>query len=122
MLYVAINLLNSDVMLGTIRGSGTVVVETREYREGRLVHMDLSIDYLPSHFLENSMIIEEIKAFEFTYIPFNQNFPISKCVFTIVAKNRKEAELIALSNDYKFCDQDHTVSVKEILQGYREVK
>jgi hypothetical protein len=66
-------------------------------------------------------MIEEITAFEFTYTPWDNKFPIKQAVLTIVAKDRKEAELIALENDHKFFDQDNHVRVKEILQGYRQL-
>ena len=67
------------------------------------------------------MKIEKITAFEFVCRPFDDSFPIRSCVLTIYARDRKEAELIKLSNDHKFFDQDLTVSVREVGDGYRQV-
>jgi hypothetical protein len=66
-------------------------------------------------------MIEEVAAFEFTYRPFDSRFPIRSCVMTIYAKDRKEAELIALTNNYKFFNESCTCSVREFSGGYRQV-
>lgn len=66
--------------------------------------------------------VEEITAYAFTYTPFDKDFPIRSCEIVIYAKTRKEAELIALANNYKFFDQSCTVTVKEFGGGYRQVK
>lgn len=60
-----------------------------------------------------------ITLFKFTYIPFEKDLIKSIDVF-IVAENRKEAELIALNKTHKFFDLDHTVTVTEVLQGFKE--
>lgn len=62
---------------------------------------------------------EEISAFEFTYRPFDRNFPIRSMTVLIYARDRKEAELINLANNYKFFEQDSTCDVKEFGGGYR---
>lgn len=67
-------------------------------------------------------MIEEITAYEFIYTPFDRSFPIRNCRILIYATSRKEAELIALSNHWKFFDQDCTCSVTEISHGYRQVE
>lgn len=66
-------------------------------------------------------MIEEISAFEFTYKPFDGGFPIRSCTIVIYAKTRKEAELIALANNWKFFNQDCTCSVTEKSGGYRKI-
>jgi len=63
--------------------------------------------------------MEEITAYIFTYTPWDRNFPIRSCEITIYAKSRKEAELIAIANNYKFFEQDCTCSVVEKPGGYR---
>lgn len=67
------------------------------------------------------MPVEEFTAYVFTYKPFDSNFPIRSVEVTIYAKTRKEAELIALDNNYKFFDQDATCSVTEFVGGYRRI-
>lgn len=66
------------------------------------------------------MEIEEITAYEFTYRPFDTSYPIRSCVITIYAKTRKEAELIAMTYNYKFFEQDCSCSVQEYPGGYRQ--
>ncbi len=66
------------------------------------------------------MPIESIKLFRFIYRPFDAKFPIYCAELIIAANSRKEAELIALDNNYKFFDQDCTVTVSEIMEGYRK--
>lgn len=66
-------------------------------------------------------MIEEIQSYTFTYTPWEREFPIRMCKLFIVAKSRKEAELIALDKGWKFFDQDCTVQVSEDFQGYRQV-
>ncbi len=66
-------------------------------------------------------MIEEITCYEFTYTPFDRSFPIRSCKLTIYAKDRKEAELIAMDKGWKFFEQDCTVSVVEAMHGYRQV-
>jgi hypothetical protein len=68
------------------------------------------------------MAVEEVSAYEFTYRPFDNTFPIRSCVIYIFAKDRKEAELIALKYSHKFFDESHTCSVREYGSGYRQVK
>jgi hypothetical protein len=67
------------------------------------------------------MDIELITLFKFTYIPFEKGSIRFVDVF-ITAKDRKEAELIALEKNYEFFDQSCTVNVAEVLQGFREIK
>jgi hypothetical protein len=66
--------------------------------------------------------LEQVQEYIFRYIPFNKDFPIAIIDVTIVAKNRKEAELIALDHKHKFFDQDCICTVKEGLVGYRRKK
>ncbi len=66
-------------------------------------------------------MIEEITAYEFTYRPFDNSFPIRSCTIVIYAKTRKEAELTALANNWKFFSQDCTCVVVEKPGGYRNV-
>lgn len=66
-------------------------------------------------------MIEEVTAFEFVYRPFDSSYPIRSMVATIYAKTRKEAELIALDNNWKFFNQDTTVVVRELGSGYRQI-
>lgn len=66
-------------------------------------------------------MIEPIKLFTFIYVPFDSNFPIRSCTIEIAAKDRKEAELIAIANNYKFFDQDATCAVTESGIGYRRI-
>lgn len=61
----------------------------------------------------------EIREFIFTYTPWDNSFPIYKCVLTIIAKDRKAAELIALTSGWRFFEQDHNVVVTEGLVGYK---
>jgi hypothetical protein len=64
--------------------------------------------------------IEEIKAFSFMYVPFDRTCPIRSCELIIYAKDRKEAELLALDNNWKFFNLDHSVVVTEKpFSGYR---
>jgi hypothetical protein len=67
-------------------------------------------------------MIEEIQEYIFTYHPFDKEFPIRSISIQIIARNRKEAELISMRNSYKFFDQSCTVVVKEGGKGYREIK
>lgn len=68
------------------------------------------------------MSVEQISAFEFTCTPWDRNCPIKQMVIIIYAKDRKEAELIKLNNDYKFFNQDLTISVRELgMSGYRRL-
>lgn len=66
------------------------------------------------------MEIEEISAYSFFYKPFDNSFPIKSCEIIIYAKNRKEAELIALRYNWKFFDESATVVVTEKGLGYRQ--
>lgn len=66
-------------------------------------------------------MIESIKAYKFTYTPFNRDYPIRSCELIIYAKTRKEAELIALDEGWKFFDQDCSVVVETIIEGYRKI-
>lgn len=66
-------------------------------------------------------MIEEITAYIFTYIPWDRDFPIKSCDIVIYARSRREAELIALENNYKFFDQDCNIVVIEKSGGYRQV-
>lgn len=70
---------------------------------------------------KKQQMIEEISEFTFTYTPFDNTFPIRHCIIKIRAKSRKDAELIALANNYLFFDQDCTVVVHERM-GYVEKK
>jgi len=38
----------------------------------------------------------------------------------IKAETRKEAELIALANNYKFFGESYTVKVSEVLHGFKQ--
>ena len=67
------------------------------------------------------MPIEEVTAYEFSYTPWDENYPVRCCRILIYARTRREAELIALQN-YKFFDQDATCSVKEVGIGYRRAE
>lgn len=66
-------------------------------------------------------MIEEIQEFSFIYRPFDNSFPINECIVIIRAKNRKEAELIALDYKHKFFNLDCTCEVKEGYRGYRKI-
>ena len=63
--------------------------------------------------------MNEIILFRFTVTPWG-NSQISSADYYIVAKSRKEAELIFLEQGYKFLDLDHHVTVKEELRGYQQ--
>ncbi len=65
--------------------------------------------------------MKEIKLFKFTYIPWDKNYPIKSIDLFIVAEDKKEAEMIALSNNYKFFEQDCNVIITEELQGYKQI-
>ena len=66
-------------------------------------------------------MIEEVTMFEFEYHPFNSSFPIRAVTVLIYAKDRKEAELIAINNKHRFFDEDCTCIVTEKAKGYRQV-
>lgn len=63
-----------------------------------------------------------MKQYFFTYIPFNDTFPIKSCQILIVAESRKEAELIALDSKYKFFNESSTCNVQEGLIVYEDNK
>jgi hypothetical protein len=66
-------------------------------------------------------MIEEYNEYKFIYYPWDREFPIKRCELIIFAKDRKEAELLALNNNWKFFDQDQHVKVEEGLVDYRQV-
>jgi hypothetical protein len=63
--------------------------------------------------------VDKLIVFEFTYTCWHREFPIRSCTMVIYAKDRKEAELIALGNNYKFFDQDLFVHVTEVTEVYQ---
>jgi hypothetical protein len=67
-------------------------------------------------------MIKEVSAYIFRYAPWDASFPIRSCELTIIAGDRKEAELIALSNGHKFFDQDCTCVVTKVRDGYQQVE
>jgi len=60
-----------------------------------------------------------ITLYRFTYTPLGKS-PIRSIDVFIEAESRKEAELIALDHSYRFFDQDNTVKVEKILEGFKE--
>jgi len=66
-------------------------------------------------------MIEEIFCWRVDCSPWDIKSPIKCMTIFIEAKNRKEAELIAL-NAYKFFDQDMHFTWNEPIQGYRQVE
>lgn len=65
--------------------------------------------------------IEKITEYTFVYRPFNKDFPIHSVAVTIRARSRKEAELINLANNYKFFNEDCTIIVMEVADGFRTI-
>ena len=68
---------------------------------------------------DNKSKIKSITLFKFSYTPWEKG-PIRSMDVFIAAETRKDAELIALSNNHKFFDQSTTVEVSEILKGYKQ--
>lgn len=64
------------------------------------------------------MKLIEVTEFKFVYIPWDKNFPVKRCELSIIAKDRKEAELLAMEHGWKFFEQDCTCEVSEGLKGY----
>lgn len=67
-----------------------------------------------------TFMIKQIQEYTFTYFPFDSKFPIRSCSIQIIARNRREAELIALENSHKFFNESCTCEVKEGRFGYQE--
>lgn len=63
--------------------------------------------------------IEEITHFEFTYTPmFDGTTNIRYVTVNVYAKDRKEAELVAHNEAWKFFNLDLRCSVEEKRHGY----
>lgn len=54
--------------------------------------------------------------YKFIYTPFDQDFPIKQVVVHIVAKTRKEAELIAMDRKWTFFNQSLSCCVLEVQE------
>ena len=72
--------------------------------------------------MQETEMIEKIFAWKIHCIPFTDG-PISSMDIVVVARTRKEAELIVLADAHKFFDQDmqYTWNEQPELEGYREV-
>lgn len=69
-------------------------------------------------------MIEEISAFVFYCTPtfprgIGSDKPIRSMEIIIYAKDREEADMIFNHQAYKFFEQDLTISVRVMAQGYR---
>jgi len=67
------------------------------------------------------MQIENITAFEYCSKPMG-DFPIRHCTMIIYAHNKDEADAIFHSHAHQYFEQDLTLMVREIAEGYRQIK
>ena len=65
-------------------------------------------------------MVEEVFMWQIECIPFEKN-SIRSMTIQVVAKTRKEAELIVLDKAHKFFDQDIQYVWENPIQGYIEV-
>jgi hypothetical protein len=68
----------------------------------------------------NNMLVERIFMWKVECIPWEKG-PIKSMTIQIVAKDRKEAELLVLDHAYRFFEQDMHYLWNESLEGYRKI-
>jgi hypothetical protein len=65
------------------------------------------------------MLVERIYMWNIECYPFEQG-PIKSMTIQIVAKSRKEAELLVLDHAYRFFNQDMHYIWNDPIEGYRK--